>query len=84
MSLNVENREAQQMAQELARLTGKSITDAVTDAIRQELKRVPESRISLLASELARVGNDCAGRLREPFRSIDHGHTLYDDKGLPR
>ena len=25
-----------------------------------------------------------AARLKEPFRSIDHGDMLYDERGLPR
>ncbi len=30
------------------------------------------------------IGKDCAVRLKEPYRSIDHGELLYDDRGLPR
>jgi hypothetical protein len=30
------------------------------------------------------IGQDCAARLKEPFRSVGHGELLYDDGGLPR
>jgi len=30
------------------------------------------------------IGRDCATRLKEPFRSADHGDLLYDEKGLPK
>ena len=35
------------------------------------------------ADRLLRIGKDCAVHLKEPFKSIDHGELLYDDKGLP-
>jgi antitoxin VapB len=37
-----------------------------------------------LADELRSIGQDCAARLKEPWRSADHGDLLYDDKGLPQ
>jgi antitoxin VapB len=33
---------------------------------------------------LMAIGKDCAPRLKEPFRSVDHGDLLYDEHGLPR
>jgi hypothetical protein len=29
------------------------------------------------------IGRDCAARLPEEVRSIDHGKLLYDENGLP-
>jgi predicted HicB family RNase H-like nuclease len=37
-----------------------------------------------LADRLLAIGRDCAARLGEEYRSIDHDALLYDDKGLPR
>lgn len=37
-----------------------------------------------LADRLLTIGKDCAGRLKEPFRSAEHGDLLYDERGLPR
>ncbi len=36
-----------------------------------------------LAERLLAIGKDCAERLKEPFRSADHGDLLYDERGLP-
>jgi len=40
MGLNVKNREAHLMAEELSKLTGESMTTAVTVALRERLVRV--------------------------------------------
>jgi antitoxin VapB len=82
MSLNIKNDEAHRLASELARLTGESLTEAVTRALRERLARVdaPDDR----ARRLIEIGRDCAGRLKEPYRSIAHGDLLYDERGLPR
>jgi antitoxin VapB len=37
-----------------------------------------------LADRLMAIGKDCAARLKEPFRTVDHGDLLYDERGLPR
>jgi antitoxin VapB len=84
MSLNIKNREAHRLAEELARLTGESMTGAVTEAIRERLARVKCERGASLADRLMTNGKDCSARLKEPFRSTDHGELLYDERGLPR
>jgi antitoxin VapB len=72
------------MAQELAKLTGESMTAAVTEAVRERLERIRHERATGLAGRLLAIGKDCASRLKEPFRSADHGDLLYDELGLPR
>ena len=84
MSLNIKNEEAHRLAQELARLTGENMTAAVTQAVRERLDRVRRGRTDDLADRLLAIGRDCAAHLKEPFRSIDHGELLYDERGLPR
>jgi antitoxin VapB len=84
MSLNIKSEEAHRLAQELARLTGESMTAAVTEAVRERLDRVRRERAAGLADRLLAIGKDCAARLKEPFRSADHGELLYDEQGLPR
>jgi antitoxin VapB len=86
MSLNIKNEDAHKLAQRLARLTGESLTEAVTEAVRERLKRVQEkdARVAKLSERLLEIGRDCATRLKEPFRSADHGDLLYDEKGLPK
>jgi antitoxin VapB len=84
MSLNIKNEETHRLAQELAALTGESLTAAVTEAVRERLDRLRRQRGTGLADRLLAIGKDCAGHLKEPFRSIDHGDLLYDERGLPR
>jgi len=72
------------MAEELAKLTGESMTTAVTIALRERLDRVRQEQGLGLADRLLAIGKDCAVRLKEPFRSGHHGEILYDERGLPR
>jgi len=71
MGLNLKNEEAHRLAQELARLTGESMTAAVTTAIRERLERIRGERSASLADRLVMIGKDCAAHLKEPFRSAD-------------
>lgn len=84
MSLNIKNEEAHRLARELAALTGESMSAAVAEALRERLERVRRTKEGDLAERLLAIGKDCAARLKEPFRSIDHGDLLYDERGLPR
>jgi len=84
MGLNIKSDEAHRLAEELARLTGESMTAAVTEAVRERLERVRRERGQSLADRLVAIGKDCAPRLKEPFRSADHAALLYDERGLPR
>ena len=84
MSLNIKNKETHKLAGQLAKLTGESMTDAVTKAVRERLDRVRSGRGSGLADRLLNIGKDCAARLKEPFKTGNHGDLLYDEKGLPK
>jgi len=64
--------------------TGESMTVAVTTAVRERLDRVRREQGASLANRLLEIGQDCAKRLKERFRSADHDELLYDDRGLPR
>jgi antitoxin VapB len=49
----------------------------------------PKTRVQTRQSpgasgRLLEIGRDCARRLKEPSRSVDHGELLYDEKGLPK
>ncbi|HZW78846.1 MAG TPA: type II toxin-antitoxin system VapB family antitoxin [Candidatus Deferrimicrobiaceae bacterium] len=84
MSLNIKDEEAHRMARQLARLTGESMTVAVSQAVRERLERVRGKAKMGVAERLLKIGKDCAAHLREPYKSIDHGELLYDEKGLPK
>jgi antitoxin VapB len=84
MGLNIKSEETHRLVRELARLTGESMTAAVTEAVRERLTRLRRNEAAGLADRLLAIGKDCAARLKEPFRSADHGDLLYDERGLPR
>ncbi len=84
MSLNIKNEEAHKLARQLAKLTGESMTEAVTEAVRERLGKIRREKEGRLSDRLLQIGRDCAAHLKEPFRSVDHGEFLYDDKGLPK
>ncbi|MFY9790491.1 MAG: type II toxin-antitoxin system VapB family antitoxin [Candidatus Sulfotelmatobacter sp.] len=83
MSLNIKDEEAHRMARQLARLTKESMTTAVREALRERLERVRGGGMSR-AERILKIGRECAAQLQEPFRSVDHGEFLYDEKGLPK
>jgi antitoxin VapB len=84
MALNIKSDEAHKLAKQLAELTGESLTNAVIEAVRERLARVRGSSKPELAERLLQIGKECAAHIKEPYRSIDHGELLYDEKGLPR
>jgi antitoxin VapB len=85
MGLNIKNDEAHEMAAELARLRGTTLSRAVTDAIRNELERERRRQAKAgLSEELLEIGRRCAAHIRGPVSSSDHAAMLYDDQGLPR
>ena len=84
MSMNIKNEAAHKLARQLSRLTGESLTEAVTEALRERLSREQKKQSGGLSGRLLEIGRDCAPRLKEPFRSADHGDLLYDEKGLPK
>lgn len=81
MSLNIKDPETDTLARELARLTGKSITEAVKEAIRRDIARTDTTRVE--------------ARRRATKAIIDRVHALplgdapwteddlYDENGLP-
>jgi len=84
ISLNIKNTEAHRIAQELARLRGTSLTDAVTEALREQLAREKRRREKPLSVELLEIGKRCAAHVKQPTKSSDHAKMLYDRDGLPR
>ena len=84
VDLNIKNKEAYRLTKQLSKLTGESLTTAVTEAVRERLDRVRRERGVDLAERLLAIGRDCAPRLKEPFRTIDHDAMLYDERGLPK
>jgi antitoxin VapB len=83
MSLNIKSTEAHELAAELARLTGESMTKAVTQAVRERLERERRRRgRDKLAAELREIARRAAAYPKRDFRSPEE--FLYDERGLPR
>lgn len=83
MALNIKNERIHGMAKRLAKLTGQTISVAVHETVRERLERRRKSRENL-AERLLQIGRQCAAHWKEPYKSMDHGDLLYDDKGLPK
>lgn len=84
MGLNIKNEQTHRRVRQLAKLTGESMTAAVDKAVQERLERVREGKKGGLAERLLKIGRECAPLWKEPYRSMDHGDLLYDEKGLPK
>ena len=85
MALSIKDQETDDLARKLADTTGETLTDAVKQALRERLERESRRRLELaLPDRLVEIGRRCAGQMKEPFDSSDHGDLLYDEMGLPR
>lgn len=83
MGMNIKNDETYRLTRELAATTGESLTEAVTESVRERLVRVRQRQHDSLSERLLRIGQECAPRLTEPYRSSDYADLLYDERGLP-
>jgi antitoxin VapB len=85
VSLNIKNEETCRLANELAQLTGETMTGAITVALRERLEReMRESDIEERVRALHAIGERCARLLREGPSAVEHGDFLYDEHGLPK
>ncbi len=84
--MNIKDDEAHQLARELARLKGVSLTQAVKDALRDQLRRTRLTHASSgrpLAERLNEIALRCASLADLDMRSPDEV-IGYDEHGLPR
>jgi antitoxin VapB len=84
MGLNIKNEETYRLVQELAQLTGESLTAAVTSAVKERLDQLRDRPKPSRFERMMEIARDTAARIPEPWKSIDHGDLLYDEKGLPK
>jgi antitoxin VapB len=81
MVLSIKSAEADDLARELASVTGESITEAVTTALRERLDRERRDR-SHVAGRLKAVSD--TGRLLPRLDTRTDDEILgYDEHGLP-
>lgn len=83
MALNIRNKEAERLADELAKRTGETKTEAVIKALKDRLARVRRKRTTRLADQLDEIALRCA-RLPVLDRRSPDDILGYDDDGLPR
>ncbi|HEU0052018.1 MAG TPA: type II toxin-antitoxin system VapB family antitoxin [Longimicrobium sp.] len=83
MALNIKSPEAYRLAQELAKATGESLTEAVTTALRARLDAVRRQRErKLIATDVAAIQAFVAS-LPDRDRRTDDEILGYDEFGLP-
>jgi antitoxin VapB len=80
MALSIKHPEADRLARELAQVTGEGITEAVLVAIRERLERTKSRAQRGLASEMLRLGRECAALPELDARPAD-AILGYDDIG---
>ena len=83
MALSIKDDKAVQMARELAKRTGESLTTAIRKALEERLSRVqPAMRGRSLADELNELADRCAALPDLDTRSADE-IIGYDQDGMP-
>lgn len=84
MPLNIRNKQAEELAGALAKLTGETKTEAVTQALRERIARVRRTRAKRrLADELDEIAVHCASLPLLDQRTTDE-IMGYDEHGIPR
>ena len=85
MSLNIESDEILRLAEELASLTGETVSEAVTVALRERLERVRRERnVEERLQSMRAISQRTARMLRDGPSAVEHGDLLYDERGLPK
>ena len=85
MSLNIKNDETCRLADELARLTGETMTGAITIALRERLEREKHERsVEARVQEMRAIAERCAKLMGPGPSAVEHGDVLYDERGLPK
>jgi antitoxin VapB len=84
MPLNIRNKQTEQLAAALAKLTGESKTEAVTQALRERLERTRRARTKRrMRDEIEEIAKHCAAL---PVLDERHADDIigYDQHGIPR
>jgi antitoxin VapB len=83
MPLSIKSREADQLARELADVTGETITDAVVGALREKLERQRRrQRDPQLMADLIAIADHCASL--PVLNDLTEDEIMgWDENGLP-
>jgi antitoxin VapB len=86
MALSIKNRELEEVSRELARVTGKPITEALLEGARRELERQKALRQALPNDNFLAGIREIQNRVAKlPILDNRPMHEiLYDENGLPK
>jgi len=85
MPLNIKNDYVSQLANELTKETGESITTAVGKALEDRIGNLRRSTLRRgIAQRLLEIGQNCATVAPKDWLTRDFDAELYDEEGLPR
>lgn len=87
MAINIKRKETEDLAREVAKITGENQTQAITNALRERRDRLRREHGKSLSERLCEIGRDAAERWKEPYRSMTQEQLddlLYDENGLPK
>jgi antitoxin VapB len=84
MAISIKDPGTDQLAREVAKLTGESLTDAINTALRERLQRLRRRPASdpTLINDLMEIAKRCAALPVHDDRSPDE-ILGYDENGLP-
>ena len=87
MALSIKNREVEELARELARITKKPITEAVRDSLKREVERAKVIAAARpqnddLVERILEIGRRCAA-LPDVGTMTDDEILGYDEFGAP-
>jgi hypothetical protein len=81
--MNIKNTEAVELAGELAKAKGTSMTEIVVEALRA-LKRQQGMSRAVRVERVMAICRDTASRMSPEMLALDMDDFLYDEYGLPK
>jgi len=84
MGIRIKNPEAEQLAREVAQLSGESLTQAIIHALEERLEQLKSRRSAIaLVEEILRISQRCIALPELDQRSPDE-ILDYDSRGVPK
>ena len=81
--LNIKDRDTNDLAHQVAKKTGETLTKAVNVALRERLERLEKrDQTKKRVAAILELGRQGAKLFPGPH--IDHAALLYDENGLPK
>jgi antitoxin VapB len=80
MGLSIKNPRTQQLARELAELTGETVTAAITEALEEKIDRIKREK-SDLVERWDEITKETAQLWKDAHPTVEE--LLYDERGMP-